>query len=106
MDGLALYGGFDWQNQRWFRAGRTDDDDRLFYYEKKVGVGLQWEIINNCSLDVQSGYGFDRFFLKVKTTTTAETTVSHLAMDYFWEHRSAVASKRAAVNLDISCIFE
>lgn len=64
VEGLALYGGFDWQNQRWFRADRADDDDRLFYYEKKAAVGLRWELIKNCTVDLQGGYGFDRFFFE------------------------------------------
>ena len=63
-EGVDLYSGFDWQNQRWFRAGREDDDDRIFYYEKKVGVGLQCEIVDNCKIDFQGGYGFDRFFFE------------------------------------------
>jgi len=64
LDGLALYGGFDWQNQRWFRTDRDDNDDRLFYYEKKAALGLRWEIIKNWTIDLQGGYGFDRFFFE------------------------------------------
>ncbi len=64
VDGLALYGGFDWQNQRWFRADRADNDDRLFYYEKKAALGLRWELIKNWTIDLQGGYGFDRFFFE------------------------------------------
>ena len=64
VEGLSLYGGFDWQNQRWFRADRADDDDRLFYYEKKAAVGLRWEPVKNWTVDLQGGYGFDRFFFE------------------------------------------
>lgn len=64
VDGLALYGGFDWQNQRWFRSDRDDNDDRLFYYEKKVALGLRWKLIKNWTVDLQGGYGFDRFFFE------------------------------------------
>jgi len=63
-EGVDIYSGFDWQNQRWLRAGREDDDDRIFYYEKKVGAGLGWKIVDNCKIDFQGGYGFDRFFFE------------------------------------------
>lgn len=63
-DGLTLYSGFDWQSQRWFRAGRDDDDERISFYEKRAGVGLAWAMVKNCTLDLQGGYGFDRFFFE------------------------------------------
>jgi len=60
--GLEVYGGFDWQNQRWYRAGRTDDDDRVMYYEKKAAVGVQWRASKKVTFGIEAGYGFDRFF--------------------------------------------
>ena len=63
-DGLEFYGGFDWQNQRWFRNDRADDDDRIFYYEKKTVAGLRWKFVKNWIIDLHGGYGFDRFFFE------------------------------------------
>lgn len=64
LKGLEVYGGFDWQNQRWYRAGRADDDDRLMYYEKKASVGVQWQASDQVTFGVEGGYGFDRFFFE------------------------------------------
>ena len=63
-DGWTVYSRFDWQNQRWSRAGRADHDDRLYYYEKKAAVGLQWDFLDNCALDLHGGFGFDRFLFE------------------------------------------
>ncbi len=63
-DSLTLYSNFDWGNQRWFRAKRNDNDERIFFYEKRAGIGLEWEIADNCTIDLQAGYGFDRFFFE------------------------------------------
>lgn len=64
IKGLELYSGFDWQSRQWFRAGRSDDDDRLFYYEKKATLGLQIELAQGLTIDLTGGYGFDRFFFE------------------------------------------
>lgn len=59
-----LYSGFDWQNQRWLRAGRDDHDDRIFYYEKRVTIGVDVALTQSMRLDIHGGYGFDRFFFE------------------------------------------
>ncbi|MFC1782802.1 hypothetical protein ACFL02_04360 [Planctomycetota bacterium] len=63
-DPVSLYSGFHWQNQRFFRAGRDDKDERLFYYEKKLSGGIRLNLNNNITLDIFSGYAFDRFFFE------------------------------------------
>jgi hypothetical protein len=61
---LQLYAGFDWTNQRFFRHDRWDDDDRLFYFEKRVALGARWNIRENIWLDLAGGWAFDRFWFE------------------------------------------
>lgn len=63
---VKVYGGFDWSNQRWFRYDRDDDDDRLFYYEKKVFGGVRWDIARNVWADFTAGWAFDRSFFEAE----------------------------------------
>ncbi|MBN2376840.1 MAG: hypothetical protein JXD22_10580 [Sedimentisphaerales bacterium] len=61
---VSLYSGFTWQNQRFFRADRPDDDERLFFYDKRVLAGLQWQLTEQLLLDLQAGFAFDRFIFE------------------------------------------
>jgi len=61
---LKIYSGFDWQNQSYLRAGRSDHDDRLFYYEKRILAGIDLAVTENIRLDIHGGYSFDRFFFE------------------------------------------
>lgn len=63
-DAVLLFAGFDWTNQRFFRHDRRDDDDRLFYFEKRVEAGVQWEINQRVSLEAAGGWAFDRFWFE------------------------------------------
>jgi len=63
-DPVSLYSGFHWQNQRFYRADRDDNDERLFYYEKKLVGGVRLELNENISFELFSGYAFDRFFFE------------------------------------------
>ena len=64
VQNLNLYAGFAWQNQRYFRAEREDEDDRLFYCDKRVLAGTVWQITERITLDVQAGFAFDSFFFE------------------------------------------
>ncbi len=63
-DGLTLFGGFDWSNRRWFRHDRSDDDDRLHYYEKHIELGAEVEWGEAVTLTATGGYAFDRMFFE------------------------------------------
>jgi hypothetical protein len=66
LDPLQLYATFAWDNDRFFRADRDDDDDRLFFYEKRVMGGVRWDITEDVWLDLAGGYVFDRFFFEAE----------------------------------------
>lgn len=61
---LSVYAGFDWDNQRFFRHDRTDEDARLSYYEKRIGGGIRWDITQSVFVDAGGGYAFDRFWFE------------------------------------------
>ena len=64
MKNIRLYSGFAWQNQRFFRADRQDGDDRLFFYDKRILAGMQWQLTEQLSLDLQAGFAFHRFIFE------------------------------------------
>jgi hypothetical protein len=63
-DPLQLYAAFDWTNQRYFRHERRDDDDRLFYFQKRALAGARWQFDPDCFLDLSGGWAFDRFWFE------------------------------------------
>ena len=64
VETVRLFAGFDWTNRRFFRHDRLDDDDRLFYFEKRVEAGVQWLINERVSLEAAGGWAFDRFWFE------------------------------------------
>src|SRR5262249_62205832 len=64
---LRIYTGFEWSNQIYFPVPRPDDQDRLFYYDKRVLAGVQLPLGEHLALDVSAGYSFDRFFFEGKS---------------------------------------
>jgi uncharacterized protein DUF6268 len=63
-DDLSLYAAYDWDDQRFLREGRRDDDDRLYYYEQRVSGGLRWKLHEHASINVGGGYAFRRFWFE------------------------------------------
>jgi hypothetical protein len=61
---FRVYAGFDWSNESYFLAGRADDRDRFFYYDKRLTTGVQYSLSRNLLLDLSAGYTFDRFFFQ------------------------------------------
>ncbi len=61
---VDLFAGFAWDSTRFFRADRADEDDRLFYYEKRVEGGLAVDLGEHARLGLTGGYAFDRSFFE------------------------------------------
>jgi hypothetical protein len=57
---LAFFAGFDWTNDNYLLSNRTNRDDFLFIYEKRVSGGIRFHPHQNITLDLVGGYGFDR----------------------------------------------
>lgn len=60
---LRFLAGFDWDNDAYFRAGRSDKDERLHYYEKRVTAGFRFDL-RHVGVELTTGYAFDRFFFE------------------------------------------
>jgi hypothetical protein len=61
---LRCYVGFDWENESYFLAYRPDNNDRFFYYDKRLAGGLQMPLHPQVMLDFSAGYIFDRFYFE------------------------------------------
>ena len=61
---VRLWVGFDWTNERYLLAGRSNPDDRLFYYEKRIRAGAIIGLARQLFIDTDVGYSFDRFYFE------------------------------------------
>ncbi len=61
---LRLYGAFDWNSESYFLYDRPVYQDRFFSYEKRLSAGARYEFAPGVSLDLSSGYIFDRFYFQ------------------------------------------
>ena len=60
---LRFLAGFDWDNDSYFRAGRSDKDDKLYYYEKRWTAGFRFDL-RHVGFELTGGYAFNRFFFE------------------------------------------
>jgi len=61
---FGIFASFRWENEQYYRAAREDKDDRLFWYEKRVEVGIKLRATYDLEVTVSGGYSFDRFFFE------------------------------------------
>jgi hypothetical protein len=59
-DRLRLHGGYQFQNETYFLAGRLDRRERFFLLEQRVLGGVRYNVFDRVSVDCYSGLGFDR----------------------------------------------
>ena len=50
----VAYGAFDWQNESYFLADRTNDSDRFYCFEKRLTAGMQFDLIYRLRLDLSA----------------------------------------------------
>ena len=62
IEPLCVYGGFEWTSEAYMLEDRINRDERLINYEKRVFLGLQWQVADKLSLDLSGGYAFDRLW--------------------------------------------
>jgi hypothetical protein len=60
---LRAYLGFEWDSDRYMLADRADEDDRLFYYDKRIVAGARFDL-KHVGVELYGGYLFDRFYFQ------------------------------------------
>lgn len=61
---IRVYGSFNVENESYFRVDRPDDRDRLFSYDDKLAVGVQFPFSPWLNLDVSTGYVFNHYYFE------------------------------------------
>jgi hypothetical protein len=70
---VRIYTAFNVENESYFRVGRLDDRDRLFYYDDKVTGGTVFTFTPWMSLDVSGGYVFNRYYFEGRSHSDRNT---------------------------------
>jgi len=61
---VNIFASFRWENDRYYRIGREDKDDRLFWYEQRIEAGIKLQAVSGLEVVLSGGYSFDRFFFE------------------------------------------
>jgi hypothetical protein len=67
---VRFYAGYDWQNETYLLADRINTTDRFFYLDQRVSAGMQMFLCPLASLDLSSGYVFDRHYFEGRSVTS------------------------------------
>lgn len=59
---FSFYGGYQWTNEAYLLANRSDYNDRFIGFEQRLISGMRWNFWTNVGLDVKGGYVFDRSY--------------------------------------------
>jgi hypothetical protein len=65
-----VYGGYQTLNESYLLADRAVSQDRFFEFEDRLLVGVRWEPWRRATVDLNSGYAFDRHFGEGKNQTS------------------------------------
>ena len=62
FDPVRVYGGYQLLNEAYYLADRADSQDRFFGFEQRLVVGVRWDVWQRATLDLNTGYAFDRHY--------------------------------------------
>jgi hypothetical protein len=66
---LCLYAQYAWENESYLTVERVSSNDRFFYFDQRVAAGVQFFVSPHASLDLSTGYVFDRFYFEGRNIT-------------------------------------
>jgi hypothetical protein len=65
--GISVYTAYNRGNESYFLYNSPDSRDRFFYYDQRVTGGVKFDFGRQCTLDLSSGYAFDRHYFEGHT---------------------------------------
>ncbi|MEN0059617.1 MAG: hypothetical protein AAGB31_12330 [Bdellovibrio sp.] len=78
-----LYTGLDFSQITYYLHGRQNDQDRLFYDEKKIFVGIKSPLSQTVFAELELGHAFDRAFFIDENYTTNPDNPLELGNAYY-----------------------
>lgn len=63
---VSFYSGFEQSPQTFFRHDRRSRSDRFFWFERRVGLGVEGSLAKSFRYDLSSGLSFDRQFFEAR----------------------------------------
>ncbi len=74
-----LFTGIDFDNENYWRAERVQENQRFFYYNNRVPLGMQYAFSPNALVELSGGYVFDRFYFEGKSFL--DQSFNHVRID-------------------------
>lgn len=71
--GWKVFAAYRWENDRYYRAGRKERDQRLFWYEQRLEAGIAVEAGGGIEAALAGGYAYDRFFFEGESYSDGRT---------------------------------
>jgi hypothetical protein len=77
------YAGFEQQPQNFFRHDRVDNENRIFWFERRAMIGVETGLSRSFRVDFATGYSFDRQFFEAKNFSQSKEFLINLENSYF-----------------------
>jgi len=87
----TLFADYVWKEQKFYRSGREEKKDQMFYSEQKVGSGVSYSPNRGTTLMIKSGYSFDRYLYESKKYDRNHDSRIKVDGAYFIEAKASIA---------------
>jgi hypothetical protein len=75
-DRLSAFAAYDWSNEAYTLLDRPEENDRLFFYDQRLSLGLQASFWRAWTASLSAGYVFDRYMFE--GTSFASTSANRV----------------------------
>lgn len=80
---LFPYIGYEESPESYFRHDRDNDEDRVFWFERRAMMGVESTIGKNLRLDISGGWAFDRQFFEARNFTDEKEQLNNIDSSLF-----------------------